>query len=66
MGACVAASVMHQPLHAQAPVLQVSPKATEISAQIVKDGKFEALSFRYALSSSSGSVRFLISGVPTG
>jgi hypothetical protein len=62
LGACVAASVMHQPAHAQAPILQVTP-ATDISAEIAKDG--DPPSFRYALSSSSGSVRFLISGIPS-
>jgi hypothetical protein len=55
---------MHQLAHAQAPVLQVSP-ATEISARVVKDGKFDALSFNYAVSSSGGSIRFLISGIPS-
>ena len=62
--ACVAASVMHQLAHAQAPILQVSP-ATDISMQIAKDGNLGAPSFRYALSSSSGNVRFLISGIPS-
>src|SRR5262245_24598056 len=61
--ACVAVTLMHQLAHAQAPVLQVSP-ATDIAAQIAKDGKSEALAFRYAVSASSGSVRFLISGIP--
>jgi len=64
LGACVALGVMHQLAHAQAPVLQVSP-ATEISARIVKDGKFEVLSFNYAIGSSAGSIRFLISGIPS-
>jgi hypothetical protein len=62
--ACVAAGVMHQPAHAQAPVLQVSP-ATDISAEISKESKAEAQSFHYALSASGGSVRFLISGIPS-
>src|SRR5580765_2746474 len=61
--ACFAASVMHQPAHAQAPVLQVSP-ATDISAEISKEGTVDAQSFDYALSASGGSVRFLISGIP--
>src|SRR5262249_34677585 len=39
--------------------------ATDISAKVSKDGKFDALSFHYALSSSGGSVRFLISGIPS-
>ena len=55
---------MHQPAHSQAPVLQVSP-ATDISAEISKERKAEAQSFHYALSASGGSVRFLISGIPS-
>lgn len=61
--ACFAASVMHQPAHAQTPVLQVSP-ATDISAEISKEGKSDAQPFHYALSASGGSVRFLIAGIP--
>ena len=55
---------MHQSAHAQAPVLLVSP-ATDISAEISKGGKADAQSFHYELSASGGSVRFLISGIPS-
>jgi hypothetical protein len=64
LGAIVYLIATQQLSYAQALVLQVSP-ATEISAQILKDSEFNAPSFKYALSSSSGSIGFLISEVPT-
>jgi hypothetical protein len=51
--------VMLQLAHAQAPILQVSP-ATDISVE----GASKGGEFKYALSSSTGSIAFLISGIP--
>src|SRR5215467_10648214 len=45
--------------HAQTPILQVSP-ATEISV----DGAAKGGEFQYTVTSSTGSVAFLITGIP--
>jgi hypothetical protein len=52
--------VTQQLAHAQAPILQVSP-ATDISVEGASKGR----EFKYALSSSIGSVDFFISGIPS-
>jgi hypothetical protein len=52
--------VTHQFAHAQAPILQVSPE-TDISVE----GASKGGEFKYALSSSTGSVGFIISGIPS-
>jgi hypothetical protein len=49
-----------QVAHAQAPILQVSP-ATDISVE----GASKGGEFKYTLSSSTGSVGFFISGIPS-
>jgi hypothetical protein len=64
LGACVAVCIVCPPAQAQAPMLQVTP-ATDISVRMSQDGKFDVVSFRYALTSSNGSIRFLISGIPS-
>jgi len=64
LGAFAYLIVTQQLIHAQVPVLRVSP-ATEISADVLSDGKFNAPSFEYTLSSSSERIGFLISGIPS-
>jgi hypothetical protein len=64
LGAIIPLALTQQLCHAQAPVLQVSP-ATEISLQVLADGKWNPPAFRYALRSSGGRIDFMISGIPT-
>ena len=52
--------VTQQLAHAQAPILQVTPP-TDISI----DGVSNAREFKYELRSSSGTVGFFISGIPS-
>ena len=52
--------VTQQLAQAQAPILQVSP-ATDISVE----GASKGGEFKYSLSSSTGSVSFIISGIPS-
>jgi hypothetical protein len=52
--------VTQQLAHAQMPSLQVSP-ATDISVEVASKGS----EFKYALSSSTGSAGFFISGIPS-
>ena len=52
--------ITQQLAHAQAPILQVSP-ATDISVE----GASKVGEFKYTLSSSTGSIGFFISGIPS-